>query len=212
MNDAAAPEPLRAQHRERLAWMPWLYFQLKEKDRGWAHAWQAEVHAALAAVERVVLDPTCFVAPSARVFAEPHREVVVGAGAAIGAECFVHGPVVLGRNVTLNPRVTLDGGRAGVHVGDDTRIATGVTLFAFDHGIAAGALVREQHVRSRGIRVGRDVWIGANAGITDGVTVGDGAVVGMGAVVTRDVPAGMVVAGVPARVIGRRGERGFEAG
>jgi len=193
-----------------MAWMPWLYFQLKEADREWAQAWQAEVHAALTTVERVQLDPTCFVAPSARVFAEPHRDVIVGAGSAIGAECFVHGPVVLGRNVTLNPRVTVDGGRGGVHIGDDTRIATGVTIFAFDHGIAAGTLVREQRVRSRGVRIGADVWIGANAGITDGVTIGDGAVVGMGAVVTRDVPPGCVVAGVPARVIGRRGDAGME--
>ncbi len=189
--------------------MPWLYFRLKEKDRAWARAWQAEVHAALVAVERVVLDPTCFVAPSARVFAEPHREVIVGAGAAIGADTFVHGPVVIGANVTLNPRVSVDGGRAGVTIGDDTRIATGATIFAFDHGVAPDRLVRDQPVRSRGITIGRDVWIGANAGVTDGVDIGDGAVVGMGAVVTRDVPAGAVVAGVPARVIGQRGDVKF---
>ncbi len=195
---------LRAQHRERLSWMPWLYFQLKEKDRAWAAAWQAEVHAALAAVERVELDPTCFVAPSARVFAEPHREVVVGARSALAADTFVHGPVTIGRDVTLNPRVAVDGGRAGVRIGDDTRIATGVTIYAFDHGLSPDRAIREQPVRSRGITIGRDVWIGANAGVTDGVTLGDGAVVGMGAVVTRDVPPGVIVGGVPARIIGRR--------
>jgi acetyltransferase-like isoleucine patch superfamily enzyme len=48
------------------------------------------------------------------------------------------------------------------------------------------------------IRVGRDVWIGANAIILAGVTIGDGAVVAAGAVVRRDVPAYTVVAGVPA--------------
>jgi acetyltransferase-like isoleucine patch superfamily enzyme len=67
--------------------------------------------------------------------------------------------------------------------------------------------LREQPVTSRGIRVGTDVWIGANAGVTDGVTIGDHAVVGMGAIVTRDVPAWAIVAGVPARVVGDRRER-----
>ena len=53
--------------------------------------------------------------------------------------------------------------------------------------------MREQPVTSRGITIGKDVWIGANAGVTDGVTIGDHAVVGMGAVVTHDVPEGAVV-------------------
>lgn len=193
------------QHKERLAWMPWLYFSLKEKDRSWAQLWQHEVRARLAALEAVELDDTCFVAPSARLFGEPRRSVVVGARASIGAEAFVHGPVVVGADVSLNPRVALDGGRAGIEIGAGTRIATGVTIYAFDHGIAVGAPIRDQPVRSRGVRVGKDVWIGANAGITDGVVVGDGAVVAMGAVVTRDVPEGAIVGGVPARILGERG-------
>lgn len=198
------PRLYRAQHKRRLSWMPWLYFTLKPRHLAWAEPWQARVQARLTALETVELEPGCFVAPEARIFAEPGRPVILGAGSSVAAEAFLHGPIRVGRNVSLNPRVVLDGGSAGIEIGDDTRIAAGASLYAFDHGMAEGRSIRSQPVRSRGIRVGRDVWIGANAGITDGVTVGDGAVVGMGAVVTRDVPPGAIVGGVPARVIGWR--------
>jgi acetyltransferase-like isoleucine patch superfamily enzyme len=49
--------------------------------------------------------------------------------------------------------------------------------------------------------LGRNVWIGRGATVLAGVEIGDGAVVAANAVVTHNVPAGAVVAGVPARVI-----------
>lgn len=184
--------------------MPHLYFTLKAHDHAWAHAWQREIHASLVELECVVLDETCFVAASARLFAEPHRAIHVGARSAIAAEVFVHGPVTIGADSSLNARVVVDGGRAGVRIGDGVRIATDVKIFAFDHGLARAARILDQPVRSRGIVIGDDVWIGAGAGITDGVTVGDGAVVAMGAVVTHDVAPYTIVGGVPARPIGTR--------
>lgn len=55
--------------------------------------------------------------------------------------------------------------------------------------------------------IGNGVDIGAGAVIVGNITVGDGAIVGANAVVTRDVEPGMIVGGVPARVIGRVSER-----
>jgi len=49
--------------------------------------------------------------------------------------------------------------------------------------------------------IGNNVWIGESARILSGVTIGDGAIIGANAVVTRNVPSGAVVGGVPAKVI-----------
>ena len=51
------------------------------------------------------------------------------------------------------------------------------------------------------ITLGENVWLGANVTVCGGVTIGDGSVIGAGSVVTRDVPSGVVAAGVPCRVI-----------
>lgn len=51
------------------------------------------------------------------------------------------------------------------------------------------------------VKIGNDVWIGANVCILPGVTIGDGAVVAAGAVITKDIPPYAVVGGVPAKVI-----------
>ncbi|MGB1699680.1 MAG: acyltransferase [Nannocystaceae bacterium] len=184
-----------------MAWMPWLYFSAKPEIAAWAEPWQRALHAELRTHERVRLSETCFVAPCARLFAEPHREIEIGPLASVGAECMLHGPLRLGAESSLNARVIIDAGGGGVVIGEGTRIATGVHIYGWNHGTAAGRPIRSQPTTSQGIRIGDDVWIGAGAGVCDGVTIGDGAVVGMHAVVTRDVGPGEVVAGNPARKI-----------
>jgi acetyltransferase-like isoleucine patch superfamily enzyme len=197
----------RRQHKLRLSWMPWLYYSLKPEHRTWAQAWQEEVQAELMRLETVRIGRNCFIAPEARLFAEPHRDIVIEDGCSIAAEAFLHGPIRLEENVSINHRVSIDGGRRGVSIGAGSRIAAHTSIYAFNHGTAPQLPVSAQPVDSRGIVIGRDVWIGASVGITDGVRIEDHAVVGMGSIVTRDVDAWSIVAGNPARPIGDRRER-----
>lgn len=199
-----ADDRYQAQHKKRLSYMPWLYPKLKPVQREWAVPWQRQIQQELMAVETVFVGEDCFIAPEAELFAEPGRDIVIGDGSQVAAHVFMHGPITLGRNVSINAHCSLDGGSAGIEIGDNTRIAAHCTIYAFNHGLEAERLVRDQPVTSKGIIIGKDVWIGANAGIVDGVVIGPGAVIGMGAVVTRDVKANTVVAGNPARVIGAR--------
>ena len=72
-------DPYRDQHKQRLSYMPWLYASLKPAQREWADAWQRALQADLMALETVVFGAGCFVAPQARLFAEPGRTIEVGA-------------------------------------------------------------------------------------------------------------------------------------
>lgn len=197
-------DPYREQHKLRLAYMPWLYDSLKPKQRQWASAWQAQIQQSLAQLETVVIGQDVFIAPQAQIFAEPGRTIRLGDGVRIAADCVLHGPINLGDHVSINHHVTMDGGRAGISVGANTRIAAYATLYAFNHGKSADQLVRQQPVTSLGISIGEDVWLGAQAGVVDGVKIGDGAVVGMNAQVVGDIAAYTTVAGNPARPVGGR--------
>lgn len=197
-------ETYRQQHKLRLSYMPWLYAKLKPAHRLWAQAWQEEWQAYLIQMETITLGKNCFIAPEARLFAEPGRAIIVGDNSYIAADAVIHGPINIGSGVSINHHVSLDGGSRGITIGDNTRLAAYTYAYAFNHGMDARQLIKEQPVTSQGIHIGRDVWIGANVGIVDGVTIGDGAIIGMGSIVTHSIEGMVKAAGNPARVIGMR--------
>ncbi|AZZ40792.1 hypothetical protein C0Z10_08115 [Acidipropionibacterium jensenii] len=86
-------------------------------------------------------------------------------------------------------------------------ISTGVCITSAAHGsvICEIPFVRQSE-RLRGVSIGENCWIAANAVVIDGVTIGANSVIGAGAVVTRTIPSGVFAAGVPARVLGELGQ------
>jgi maltose O-acetyltransferase len=107
--------------------------------------------------------------------------------------------IVLGDGVFLNFNcVVLD--CAAVRIGPSTLIGPAVQLSTATH--PADPRERESGLEfARPITIGQNVWIGSAAIVGPGVTIGDDSVIGAGAVVIRDVPAGVLAAGNPCRVI-----------
>lgn len=110
-----------------------------------------------------------------------------------GFNIHFHGLAVINYNVVM-----LD--TSPIHIGAGAFIAPGVCLACSGH-----SLVAEERVQGIGtsapITLEDNVWIGANATVCGGVTIGEGSVIGAGSVVIRDIPAGVVAAGNPCKVI-----------
>lgn len=113
--------------------------------------------------------------------------------------------IVVRRGVYINRHTVLDAHRS-IEIGPGVMIGPFCYLTDADHGTAPGLPVAVQPMNVAPVVIEEDAWLGAGVTILKGVRVGRGAIVGAGSVVTRDVPAGAIVAGVPARPIGQRGE------
>ena len=89
---------------------------------------------------------------------------------------------------------------ARITIGDDVQIGPRVQLLTPTHPVDA-ELRRAKWEAAEPIAIGDNVWLGGGVIVCPGVTIVDDTVVAAGAVVTRDLPAGVVAAGVPARVM-----------
>ncbi|MCC6724406.1 MAG: acyltransferase [Saprospiraceae bacterium] len=107
----------------------------------------------------------------------------------------------IGNNVGIGEFAYL-GGAGGLDIGDDCIVGQYFSCHPENHCFDDPSRpIRLQPTSRRGIRIGRNCWIGAKVTILDGVRIGDNCVIAAGAVVTRSMPANSVVGGVPARVI-----------
>lgn len=139
--------------------------------------------------------------PSAFKLGEAARLELLG-GMQVYSDCLI----------TVAPRATLSLASGYANYGLRLECYQSIRI---GYGVAIGpeVMIRDSDnhsvdgkVATAPVVIGNQVWIGARAIILKGVTIGDGAVIAAGAVVSRDVPAGALVGGVPARVL-REGVR-----
>ena len=113
--------------------------------------------------------------------------------------CIYGENIFLGNNVYFNIScMIIDSNR--VEIGDHVMLGPGVQIYTSAHELSAISRNQGWEV-TKPVKIGNSVWIGGSAILLPGTTIGDKSVIGAGAVVTKDVPASVVVAGNPARII-----------
>ncbi|MBP7967565.1 acyltransferase [Candidatus Woesebacteria bacterium] len=141
-----------------------------------------------------------------RMFFYQLADMKIGSSTIInmGARIYKPSGVSIGEDCVIGEKIVLDG-RALLTIGNHVDIASEVMIYNSEHDIHD----EEFKAIEAPVTIGDYVFIGPRAIILPGVTIGDGAVVGAGAVVTKDVRAGSIVGGVPAKVIGERKLKDF---
>ena len=103
-----------------------------------------------------------------------------------------------GKNVFVNSCCCFQD-QGGIYIGDNCLIGHQTVIATINHGMTPAD---RASVYCKPVRIGQNVWIGANVKILPGIEIGDNAILGAGAVITQNVNKNEIVAGVPAAVIG----------
>ncbi|MFZ1545785.1 MAG: DapH/DapD/GlmU-related protein [Candidatus Nitrotoga sp.] len=138
------------------------------------------------------------------------QTLTIGSGTYIGDQVCLHGrhdgACRIGERVWIGAQCYIDA--RDLVIEDEVGIGPGVRILGSTHvGEPEQLPVIATELIIAPVRIGHGADVGVGAVILPGVSIGAGAIVGAGAVVTRNVPEGAVVAGVPARILRRRGDK-----
>jgi acetyltransferase-like isoleucine patch superfamily enzyme len=148
--------------------------------------------------DRVAIDDHCMVDAGG-------GEIRVGDDVIVSRNCVLQaktGPLTIGNRTDIGCNAVLSA-ISGIEIGESVLLAANVYIGGARYGTDRSDIpFMDQGSYSRGpVSIGSGSWLGAGATVLDGVRVGAMCVIGAGAVVTRDVPDGGAVAGIPARRI-----------
>ncbi|MDI9338947.1 MAG: acyltransferase [Sediminibacterium sp.] len=112
--------------------------------------------------------------------------------------------IKIGNNVGMGEYSYL-GGAGGLEIGDECIIGQYLSCHPENHNTGnIQESIRHQGVTRKGIKIGKNCWIGSKVSILDGVEIGDGCIIAAGALVNKTFPPNSVIGGVPARILKQR--------
>jgi len=114
----------------------------------------------------------------------------------------LRGQLVTGRRCQIGPGSFVSAHDGGIHIGDDFMCGPNVTIVSGSYEFARLDIpFREQRAKSKGVRIGNNVSLGAGTVVIDGVHIGDNTMVMANSLVTRRFPPNCVLQGNPARIV-----------
>ncbi|WP_447979314.1 acyltransferase [Candidatus Nitrospira bockiana] len=153
------------------------------------------------------LGPHVFISDRVLVYQHPHGgPVELGERVHLHSEIQIEigpgGSLTVGAGTAIQPRCRFTAFKEGIRIGRGVQIAPNCSVYSYNHGFKAGDLISKQALEAKGpVVIEDDAWLGVGVIVLSGVRIGKGAVIGAGAVVTRDIPAGAIAAGTPARAL-----------
>lgn len=148
----------------------------------------------------------CKVSPKSEV--DLSKYLIIGKGTQISSFCKIKatdGPMIIGENVSIATGCFISSDAGGVKIGEYSMIGPNVTIvgnnYKYDRMDVPVCL---QEKTSKGIKIGRDVWVGAGTSILDGAIIGDGVIIAANSVVSANIPDHSIVQGNPAKVVFKR--------
>jgi len=107
--------------------------------------------------------------------------------------------VKVGRNTMISLRAKIDSRRGQVIIGDNCHITYGCVILSYDY--TARILGKEKDPEAGKVIIGNNVFIGVNSVILPNVTIGDNSIIGAGSVVNMNIPANVIAAGNPVKIL-----------